>query len=394
MNLHLLYDNNYSQWFIESVEQFFPDTKNRYIVFNSYSQQVGKAKYVSHELAEVLPILLRVQTNLNEQIDLKETKNIIIHFFEEGLKRHICSLPSHIKVKWIVWGAETFVPIGNYTKAQLDTFSYNHYNVFQYKKEWKKGLRIFLSNYKNYIFQNNPFILNWLHAKRKIAIERIDEICTFLEGDYDLIIKNYKPKKEIPFRLFHYQYLGKHLTKDKINTTDSSLIQIGHNATPFNNQHEILAKLATIEGKAFDILLPLSYGDTIFAEKLLQKAESYKNLKLQAVKEMLPLEKYIEMLSEVKVHIFNNKRQEAMGNIIACVAQGKKVYLSEQNTAFDFFKKIGCKVFSIEQDLEKDAANGSLLQGLSFEDKKQNQQNIYEFFSVENYIFNLKNLLS
>jgi hypothetical protein len=393
MNIHLLYDNNYSQWFVESIEAFFPENKDRFIVYNPSDSNNEKSLYVKHIRCESLPILKKGQAKLQEQISFDGVKNLIIHFYDEGLGRHIREIPSNVKVKWIVWGADMFVPISKYANGQLDCFSSQHYMSLNLSAYFGKGIRPILSRVKEWFLLHFKPYQEKIFQERKLDIERVDEIFTYLDGDYEQIISNYAIKKHIPFRLFAYQYVGKHIAIEEKKTIEGALIQVGHNATPFNNQFEVLEKLANFAQK-FDILLPISYGDTLFAEKLMQKTLPFKNLNIIAIEKMLPYTEYQQLIGNAKIHIFNNWRQEAMGNILQCIAAGKKVYLSEKNTGFDFLNKIGCSIFSINADILSLDNNTSLTDDLSESEKEKNQQAIIDFFSTEQYKNRLQALLS
>ena len=390
MNIHLLYDNNYSQWFIESVEAFFPKNQDRFIVYNPSGTMDKKPLYVSHYRCESLPILEKGQLRLDEQIPLKGVKNLIIHFYDEGLGQHIREIPAHIIVKWVVWGADMYVPISNYLDGQLDLFSLKYYKSLDISLFFNQRLRITLSQIKEWYGLHSSYYKKKKHQKRVLDVERVDEIYTYLDGDYNQIIENYGIKKKIQYYCFAYQYVGKQISIDTKNCVTSNMIQVGHNATPFNNQFSIISKLSAFDTN-FDIIIPLSYGDKKFAQKLKYNAQSFKNLKPNYLDTLLPYAEYQKLMDNVKIHIFNNRRQEAMGNILQCVANGKKVYLSEKNTGFEFLKKIGCLIFSVETDL---TLPNSLSQDLNSEEKCNNRERVAEFFSKENYIIRLQKLLS
>ncbi len=390
MNIHLLYDNNYSQWFVESIEAFFPENKDRFIVYNPSGSNNEKSLYVKHTRCESLPILKKGQSKLQEQISFDGVKNLIIHFYDEGLGRHIREIPSHVKVKWVVWGADMYVPISKYIDQQLDEFSLKHYKSLDVHSLKEMNIRIILSKIKEWLLLHSSFHQKKKYKERKIDIERVDEIYTFLDGDYEQIITNYTITKNIPFHCFSYQYVGKQIALDTISSEENTMIQVGHNATPFNNHFSVLAKLSKLN-QNLDILMPLSYGDARFAQKLMQACLNFSHLKIKAINQLLPYEEYQKLIGSARMHLFYNWRQEAMGNILQCLVNGKKVYLSEKNTGFQFLKKIGCNVFSIDSDL-KDIRQ--LNQTLSAEEKLNNTKKITEFFSKDNYIIRLQNLLS
>ena len=59
-------------------------------------------------------------------------------------------------------------------------------------------------------------------------------------------------------------------------------------------------------------------------------------------------EKYIELLSTCTVGIFNNNRQQAMGNINILLYLGKKLYLRTDVSMWDVYQERGYDIFSVE----------------------------------------------
>jgi hypothetical protein len=62
---------------------------------------------------------------------------------------------------------------------------------------------------------------------------------------------------------------------------------------------------------------------------------------------------------------------------------GKKVYIRKEITPFEFFQKIGVKVYDIE-NINIDLIDEKI--------KKENQKKIKDYFSKKNYIKQLKSI--
>jgi hypothetical protein len=77
----------------------------------------------------------------------------------------------------------------------------------------------------------------------------------------------------------------------------------------------------------------------------------------------------------------NHYRQQAVGNISALIQSGVKVYLSERNPFLKTCKRIGVKVFLIE-DLEKDYS--SFYQPLTKLEKESNYLHYEKEFNQDN----------
>lgn len=128
-------------------------------------------------------------------------------------------------------------------------------------------------------------------------------------------------------------------------------IQVGHNAFPFNKHGEILTQLERFKNEKMKITLPLSYGNDYgdTNSNYIANIEGLiKNLSMTNVcrilKTLMPKSKYFEFLAAVDVAILNADRQNALGNILPLLYMGKKIYLSERNPLYKFFRDEGFEI--------------------------------------------------
>jgi len=87
------------------------------------------------------------------------------------------------------------------------------------------------------------------------------------------------------------------------------------------------------------------------------------------------LSDYNELLSNVGIAIFNNHRQQALGNTIALLWFGVKIFLSEQNPFYTFLKRNNIHIFSYENELNENSCNTFLTQ-------EEIEQNRYILFKL------------
>lgn len=74
-----------------------------------------------------------------------------------------------------------------------------------------------------------------------------------------------------------------------------------------------------------------------------------------------------------------------MGNIISALKNGCKVFLSDNNPVYKFYKKIGIIVFSVENELN----NKNIEQPLSFKEIAHNRQILKTMYDYDACINNL-----
>ena len=86
----------------------------------------------------------------------------------------------------------------------------------------------------------------------------------------------------------------------------------------------------------------------------------------------MPLEKYNIIISQCSIVIMNHYRQQSVGNIVAMIWMGSRVYLDERNTFYHYLKRIGVVVFSIKNDLHR--SSEIALVGLSQSEKNLNRE--------------------
>ncbi len=115
------------------------------------------------------------------------------------------------------------------------------------------------------------------------------------------------------------------------NKTDSKSnlqVLIGHSFAAYLNHEKALNNLKKYAGKV-DIHLPLSYGcgGTAYAEKIEKLAISiFGSENVYVYKDCMETERYIKLLNDIDIAIFDMKFQATLGNIFILLYMGKKLY--------------------------------------------------------------------
>jgi len=218
---------------------------------------------------------------------------------------------------------------------------------------------------------------------KKQVIKRMGHFITYIKGDYELVQKWYGAKGAYHECFMYPSNLYKEYDiKPKEHSTIN--IQLGNSADPTNNHIEIFQNLTKCKDVNIQIFTPLSYGNEAYAKMVILKGKEHFGEKFIPLTEFMPLEKYLEFLSDIDIAIFAHKRQQAMGNIITLLGLGKKVYMRSDITPWELFKNIDVKVYDVE-NINVDTINDDV--------KQHNQNRIKEHFSKENYLRQLSQLL-
>lgn len=157
----------------------------------------------------------------------------------------------------------------------------------------------------------------------------------------------YRPSlKKIPFSYYPIEFI----IKDNSLRVRGRDILLGNSASPTNNHLEAfdILKNQNLDGRK--IFTPLSYGRKRYAKAIIKEGKKIFRDNFEALTTFLPLEEYNKIISRCGIVIMNHYRPQAMGNIIASLYMGAKVFLHNTD-AYQYLKGLGCNIFLIEKDL-------------------------------------------
>lgn len=226
---------------------------------------------------------------------------------------------------------------------------------------WKKCVWIVWGG-DLYIHQkyNKTFIEKIAERMKQIMIPSFLRVCTIVNGDFDLVKQwyNYKGKYsafKYPIPLMRKGEVQKFQSRINVNNIKPRIV-IGNSATRSNNHCEIIDVLKGMGSSDFELFIPLTYGDKDYETYKLQvityACNSLGQVKVRPILQSLSGEEYNNLMRTMNVAIYNNDRQQAMGNISIMLAAGVKVYLREGTTMWNHYKSKKFKIFSIN-DLKK-----------------------------------------
>lgn len=192
-----------------------------------------------------------------------------------------------------------------------------------------------------YCLANNDSIKRIIsNILRKYFFSNAGGIINLIPGDYEILCKYCTPKGK------HFvapvcgdgttQKLISELRKVK-KETEPYRILVGNSATETNQHIEILHILEKFKDKNIEIICPLSYGDKKYAELVIEEGNRIFGNKFKPLLEYMDKKDYFKMVATSCVAIFNNNRQQAMGNISATLGLGCKVYIRSDTPMWKTF---------------------------------------------------------
>ncbi len=340
LNLHIMYDSQYCDKFIQFVNRKFDSKRHLFIIT---SDDCSELKYVHVEGIDNIRVL-SIPKDINELLRyINISSKIFIHYLFDYFCQIICLYNINRPIYWIVWGGDL----------------YNYIGVNLYDKLTDEYLTLKGYN-NNFALVNNP--ISYL---RKSAIRKIDFILTGLENadmDYITLKNNYITcAKRMPFMYpnpVDFFLLEKNTyVREKITLKNryKHVIFGGNSANPSNNHLEILHMLKTKKSEDFCILMPLSYGaDNWYVDYIINEGKKMFGERFLPLTGYLSPKDYYGILRQIDIAIFNHNRQQAVGSIIALLYLGKKVYIKDSITTYSFLKELGLTVFNINELSEND----------------------------------------
>ncbi len=343
--LHCIQDEKFIDNCVISRFEYFNDkVENKYVIVRrNCTKPIIKFEYIK-QTEYVIQL-----TNFQFLKFLKQSNIdvVVLHNFTTLSCSIIYKIPSEIKVVWFAWGADLYYPIAYKSFIEIP----NLYGKITSRiaKNESRNLNGFLRNFKRLLFDY------WV----KKSVSRID----YFSG---VIPQEYQHMKKLPFFhakevVFSYNALPSKSDSDmNFTTAKGDNILIGNSGDMTNNHLEIFEVLKTLDLGKRKIFVPLSYsGSERYKALVKEKGREYWGDKFISMEDFMSYEEYLQVLSSCGIRIFGHERQQAMGNITIAWKQGCKIFLSETSMAYDFYKKLGVKFFTIQHDLNQQCLDAS-----------------------------------
>lgn len=340
-----MHDEKFCDNTIANFEKVNPGN-NRYLVFKA-DKDKGPYRFISHP--ELTREFFYERESLNDYITATpEIKGIIAHSISSLFASAILALSPKVKLYWVVWGYDMYtlpkIQPGLYAPK---TLSYLTGKSRLLNLSWavnkSKSLRFLF-----YTVRGKKNVWNLLES----AHRKVDYFVTYIQEDYELYKEKY-PQTKCEFldaAFFNLsQYVGEAFMDKKIGGRN---ILIGNSNSPESNHLDVIQFLKNVPlEQGTKVYIPLSYGEhKRYKEAVIQSAEQTWGSRSFPLLGFMPQQEYVELLLTCGIGIFYHHRQQAMGNIIAMLWLGARVYMAGVNPAFRFFKRIGIHVFDLQRD--------------------------------------------
>jgi len=346
MVLHFVKDEKVTDQIIENFEKIHEESY--FLVFLEIGQQ--EHRFIKSKSNKVM-CFDQAEENIMDIVDKYNPKAILLHSLQLEFAKAVLAIRIELTIAWYTWGFDVYgLPkIKPRTYARLT-------NDFLLKTNLKLSLGRTVLKYsllKKLYFKINTKEENRYDIIFK-AIEKVKYFVTYIEEDFHFFSFFYPNSLKYiysPFSTLTQYLAGNEEIELKTNPKN---ILIGNSNTPESNHLDVFEKLgATLEREDIEIYVPLSYGgENQYRKKVIHEGKAKLGKPFKPLLDFMKREDYIMMLTSCSTGIFYHYRQQAMGNIIAMLYMGSRIYMSSKSPAFSFFIKNEIKVFDFDFDFD------------------------------------------
>lgn len=175
---------------------------------------------------------------------------------------------------------------------------------------------------------------------RRPIIKRFGHLVTYVSGDVELARQWYGARG-----VHHECILYPSNTFQKLELPaaphEGLHFLVGNSADPSNEHIEVLQLLHARTDKPIKVFVPLSYGNPLHAQTVIEQGEKLLGARFVPLREFMAYDDYVHLLAGIDIAIFNHRRQQGMGNIIALLGMGKTVCLRPDTTSWQTLTAMG-----------------------------------------------------
>ena len=375
--LHLATDDKFLDHAFPVFEKVFPNA-NDVIVF-APQKPLRYVKLTPNYIATSRSSFFNKKPKLAQE-NYQNYDLIVFHSLEPSIYPELQSIPSETPTVWLGWGFDYYSDL----LSDIPLFL-----------EKTKALPVSLSG--NDIRRRVSSIVKAIIRALRMptvkikAIERISIFAPVLPSEYDLVAQSRKWKHFPEFVAWNYGTMEDNFVKgfEGASITGNAIL-VGNSATFTGNHIEALDLLHQFGVQGRQIIVPLSYGNKQYAQKLTEVGNSYFGDNFEPLMDFMLIEDYVASIKKCGYVIMNHVRQQAVGNIVIMLYLGARVFVRQENPVYAFFKDMGVSLSTV-QELE---VNPALLQTtLSEAERESNRKFVSDYWSRDRAYEHTKKLV-
>lgn len=309
--IHLFPKSKFAEPFINFLEQNFDISRHEILLYENgphdFSDEWFEQAYIydmdAHDLGWIYRKLQKAEKIIFHNLSVKTDTLFLLSLNKRFLN----------KSAWFIWGGDLY--------------------CFRDKRT---GLAEHVVEYvRKRVIQTIPLFISWISSDCRLAnlwykTDSVNMPVAYYDEELVSVLSALKetPKKQ----------------------SKTVKILVGNSATRTNNHAEVLDFLKKWAEDDIEIVAPLSYGDSSYGDEIEEMGKAYFGNKFNAIRTFMSRGEYFSLLNEMDVVIFNHDRQQALGNIVALLSLGKKLYLRNSTTMWEtLVDDMGFEIFTIEE---------------------------------------------
>lgn len=264
---------------------------------------------------------------------------VIFHCLASQTFPEIFNIPEDTPIVWLGWGADY------YPDLLADSSLYLHQTKKLMAGYGKTALRREVSRLAKRLIKAFH-----VRTKKIRAIERIALFSPVLPGEYKMVQRSRHWKRFPISGSWNYGTMEDNLIKGfEGEVVTGNAILVGNSATYTGNHAEVLDLLHKLGVNDREVVAPLSYGDPQLAKELTSLGREYFSHNFEPLIDFMPVQEYVAIIKKCGYVIMNHVRQQAVGNIVIMLYLGARVFVRQENPVYDFFKKSGVVISTVQE---------------------------------------------
>lgn len=161
-------------------------------------------------------------------------------------------------------------------------------------------------------------------------VRHLYAIATPTYGDYETAIKWYgKGPRYLNAgcNIFNFEKADLDRLIEQKEYGPTCRIQIGNSGDPANDHLGAMELLSRFASENIQVYVPLSYGDEVYAEEVIEKGKQLFGGKFTPLTQFMAPDEYNRHLASVDVLVLNHRRQQGFGNSVISMYLGAKIFI-------------------------------------------------------------------